>query len=323
MASHQPMDTSADPEQLLLAANWYEHMCIAAAKLSVAAGATPADARRVSGLRRVEIKRAMGPVRRQIVELDKAAVLAGDQIPRSLIVPERVLSECSTTVAADYLQISNYARYKRSTYLYLKAVNDLNLEFNKIASEFFDHKDQFRRLSDKYDVLGEKLNGLVMSNFGQARPPAQVVDQHVRSFSWVKRDRLEAELQSLVQQRDSLRSQIPKVGAQLASIMAAYQRHHARRAYLRSSAIREYSDYKSLFVPRATLYGMCKFNFDNTLTKRPDEVAKMLELADRWNKIQIDFAEERMNLKSSHRQDELRDHALFNLTHTSGSNSGP
>lgn len=307
------METAADPEQFLQTASWYERMCIAAAKLSVAAGATPAEAQRVSGLRRVEIKRAIGPVRRQTVELDKAAVLAGDQIPQSLIVPERVLSECSATVAADYLQISNYARYKRSTYLYLKAVNDLNLEFNKISSEFFDHKNQFRCLSDKYDVLGEKLNELVMSNFGQAHPSTQVVDEHVRKFSWVKQERLTKELQSLVQQRDSLRAQLPRVGAQLASIMAAYQRHHARRAYLRSSETRQYCDYKSLFVPRSTLYGMHKFDFHAALATRPDEVTKMLELADQWDQIQTTFAEERANSRSRYRQDETSDHALYRL----------
>lgn len=321
MASHQPMETAADPEQLLQAASWYERMCIAAAKLSVAAGATPAEAQRVSGLRRVEIKRTMAPVRRQTVELDKAAVLVGDDIPRSLIAPELVLSERSTTMAADYLQISNYARYKRLTCLYLKAINDLNLEFNRISSEFFGHKDQFQRLSEQYDILGERLSELVTSNFGQTHPSNQVMGEHVRYFSWVKRERLSAQLQSLVQQRDSLRAQLPKVGAQLANIMAAYQRHHARRAYLRSSAIREYSDYKSLFIPRATLYGMFKFDFDEGLTRRSDEVAKMLQLADQWNQIQIAFTAERMNLKSARHEDELRDHALYRLLHDAPPNS--
>lgn len=314
-SAHQPMDTSADPKQLLLAASWYEQMCIAAAKLSIAAGAPPVEAQRVSGLRRVEIKPGMGPVRRQTVELDKAAVLAGDEIPRHLIDPHLVLSERSATMAAAYLQISNYARYKRLTCLYFKTVNELNLEFNRISSEFFDHKDQFRQLSEQYDLLGERLSQLVTSNFGQPQPSIQVMSEHVRNFSWVKRDRLRTDVQSLVQQRDSLRSEIPRVGARLADIMAAYQRHHARRAFLRSSVVREYSDYKSLFVRRATLYSMKKFDFDETLTVRPDEVTKMRQLADQWNQIQTAFTEERTNLKYRHQQDEASDHALYRLVH--------
>jgi hypothetical protein len=318
------METAADSEQLVVVAEWYERMRIAAAKLSVAAGASSAEAQRVSGLRRVEIKRALGPVKRQTDKLDKAGVLAGDEIPRHLVTPEQVLSDEGIAIADDYLQISNYARYKRSLCLYRKTISDLNREFNRISSEYFTLKDKFEHFSADYDLLGERLNDTLKSSFGRPHPSTQLMHDHVRKFSWAKRDRIIEELQPIVRQRGSLRAQLSKTASQLASIMAAHQRHHARRAYLRSSAIREYSDYKSLFIPRATLYSMNRFDFDETLTTRPDEVAKMVQLAEQWNQIQIAFAAERKNIKARHHQDAANDHALYRLIQVHPTNSsGP
>lgn len=320
-SSHQPMETVADAEQLVIAAEWYEQMCIAAAKLSVVAGASAAEAQRASGLQRVEINRALGPVKRQTNRLDKAAVLAGEDIPRHLVAPEQVLSSQGTALAGDYLQISNYARYKRALFLYRKAINDLNQEFNKISAEYFALKDKFERFSNDYDVLGATLNELIKSSVGRRHPSMEFMHDHVRKFSWAKRDQIIQELEPLIRQRDCLRAQLSKAAGRLSNVMAVYQRHHARRAYLRSSVIREYSDYKSLFVPRATLYGMSKFDFDNTLTTRPDEVEKMLQLAEQWNQIQIAFAAERKNMKIRHRHDESNDHALYRVIQARATNS--
>lgn len=320
-SAHQPMETVADPEQLVIAAECYERMCIAAAKLSVVAGASAAEAQRVSGLHRVEIKRALGPVKRQTDNLDKAAVLAGDEIPRHLVAPEQVLSSQGTALAGDYLQISNYARYKRALFLYRKAINDLNQEFNKISAEYSALKDKFEQFSADYDILGATLNDITKSSFGRPRPSTQFMRDHVRKFSWAKRDQIIEELQPIIRQRDSLRAQLSKTAGRLTNVMAAYQRHHARRAYLRSSAIREYSDYKSLFVPRATLYSMNRFDFDDTLTTRPDEIAKMLQLAEQWDAIQVAFATERKNIKLRHQQDEANDYALYRLIQANPANS--
>lgn len=320
-SSHQPMETVADSEQLIIAAEWYERMCVAAAKLSVVAGASAAEAQRASGLQRVEIKRALGPVKRQTDKLDKAAVLAGDEIPRHLVAPEQVLSSQGTALADDYLQISNYARYKRALFLYRKAINDLNHEFNKISAEYFALKDKFEHFSSDYDILGATLNDLIKSSVGRRHPSMELMHDHVRKFSWAKRDQIIQELEPIIRQRDSLRAQLSRTAGRLAIVMAAYQRHHARRAYLRSSVIREYSDYKSLFVPRATLYSMNRFDFDDTLTTRPDEIAKMLQLAEQWNQIQVAFATERKNIKLRHQKDEANDYALYGLVQASRVNS--
>lgn len=103
--------------------------------------------------------------------------------------------------------------------------------------------------------------------------------------------------------------------------MANYQRHHAKRAYFRSEIIREYRDYESLFVPRATLYGMHKHDFDVPIKKRPEDVAKMLQLAEQWNQIQTAYAAEWKKIKTQHRRDESNDHALYRLIQTNPANS--
>lgn len=309
------MEVAADPEQLLIAAERYERMCIAAAKLAVAAGASPSEAQRVSGLQRVEIKRALGPVKRQTDKLDKTAVLAGQEIPRHLVTPARVLSSQDSALAADYLQVSNYARYQCALFLYLKEINDLNQEFNRISAEFFALKDKFKQLSVDYDLLAARLNDVIKSCFGNLHPPARFMHGHVQKFSWAKRDRIIEQLQLIVRQRDSLRAQLSKTGSQVVSVMAAYQRHHARRAYLRSSVIREYRDYKTLFVSRATLYDMNSFDFQGSLVTQPDEVAKMLQLAEQWSGIQSAFADERLDMQLRHQQDQSADRTLFELVH--------
>jgi hypothetical protein len=59
-----------------VAAHWYHAINAAAAKLAIASGAAPAHVRSVSGLRRVEIKRSAASVRRQVIALAQAGVLA-------------------------------------------------------------------------------------------------------------------------------------------------------------------------------------------------------------------------------------------------------
>ncbi|WP_396912402.1 hypothetical protein [Mycolicibacterium sp.] len=67
---------------------------------------------------------------------------------------------------------------------------------------------------------------------------------------------------------------------------------------------------------------MLKFDFDQTLTARPEEVMKMLQLTAQWDRIQIAFAEERTNLKPRHQHDETRDHALCRLINFQGAQPG-
>ncbi len=297
-------------------------MRIAAAKLSVAAGASPAEAQRVSGIRRVEIKRELDAVKRQTDKLDKAWTLAGEDIPRRLVSPDQVLSDQGAKIADDYLEISIYARRQKTLCLFRKAISDLNQEFNRISVDFLAKKDKFKRLSIDYDRLGEDLKDIILSSFGDRHHSSQLMQDHAHMFSWTKRNRLINELQSVVRQRDSLQTQLSEIASQLAGIVVRFQRHHARRAYLRSPVIREYSNYKSLFIPRATMYGMGKFDFDNTRVARPDEVAKMLQLAERWNQLQIAFAAERTDLKARNDLDETNDYSLINLFQMRRTNSG-
>lgn len=309
------METVADPEQLLITIGLYDRMCVAAAKLAVAAGASPADARHASGLQRVEIRQARGPVMRQTEELDKVAILVGDEIPRRLIAPERVLTAHGQTMAADYLQLSRYARDQKSLCLYRKAVNDLNQEFNRITAQFFTLGQEFKSLSNEYDVQGKKIDNVIASAFGHPRTASQLIGDRVRRFSWLKREKLSEQIYSIVRERDYLRMKLSIIADQLNTTMAAYQRHQARRAYLRSISFREFGDHKSLFVPRATLYTMKKFDFGDALVKDPEQIVKILQLANQWNQIRIAFADERKSMKLRHQRDGANDHTLYGLIH--------
>lgn len=315
-SAHQPMETADDPEQFLITAGLYERMCIAAAKLAVAAGASPADARRASGLQRVEIRCAMGPVRRQTVELAKVAVLAGDEIPRRFVTSDLVLSERSATMAGDYLRLSTYARDQKALCLYRHAINDLNQEFNKISSQFFTLREQFRHMSNEYDVQGDKLTEAIASAFGRSQS-TQSMGEHAKKFSWPKRLRFAEQLHSIVSERDRLRVHLSTLTAQLADAMDNYQRHQARRAYLRSLSFREYSDYKSLFVPRSTFYSMKRFDFGGALVKNPEQIAKVLRLSSQMNQIRAAFSDEQKNMKLRHQHDTANDHSLYRLVQAS------
>ena len=78
-----PMLVASPPPGL--AAEWHRALNVAAAKLAVAAGVSPAEVRRVSGLRRVEMRRSPGQIRRQMVALRKAASQTEDQICEALV----------------------------------------------------------------------------------------------------------------------------------------------------------------------------------------------------------------------------------------------
>jgi hypothetical protein len=310
--AHQ-IETAADPEQFVIAAELYERMSTAAAKLAVAVGVPPSEAQRSSGIQRVEIKRAASSVRRQTIELDRAAVLLGESIPRHLVHPDEVLSERGATLADDYLKIASHAQRRQRRELYLKAVDDHNRDFNKVSNDFSTAKEQFTLLMVEYDALHSKMNQIAVSTYGAAIPAAALLRDHGRRISWRKRDQIVRELRPIIKQRDSIRVRLSEVSRRLQKVMARYQRHQARRAYFRSSSIDEYGDYRSLFIPRATFYDMEKFDFNGALRRRPSEISKSLELSARWNQVRIEFASEREKLLASLGRDELSDHLQLTL----------
>jgi hypothetical protein len=276
------LDVTSSPEQLEIAAGWYERMKIASAKLAVAAGVNPAEAQRVSGLRRVEIQREFGPVARQTAELDKALVVTGEHVPPRLTDPAQLLSGNADSCGADYLQICNYARYKGAFCLYQKTVSDFNKEFNTLSKEFFLHKEQFECLVQEYDTLADRLREIISAAFGCADPSNSMTQGRAANFSWAKRERTLRMLQPIVERRDSLRTELAQASRRIKKIMDDHQRHHARRAFFRSKLNAQYRNYSMLFVPRATLYGMHKCNFDMPRGSSSEIATQMLQIAKKW-----------------------------------------
>lgn len=86
-----------------VAADWHRALNVAAAKLAVATGITPAEVRRVSGLRRVEIRRDRRQILRQITALAHAGVLTAEHIPDELISGDETAGRIETGTCADEL----------------------------------------------------------------------------------------------------------------------------------------------------------------------------------------------------------------------------
>src|SRR4051794_14462735 len=106
-----------------VAAGWHRALNVAAAKVAVAAGVSPAQVRRVSGLSRVEIKRDRKQIIRQLNALAHAAVLTADPISDELLdtpeTAEKILTGgCADEIGSLCLAVCARARHYERLHIY-------------------------------------------------------------------------------------------------------------------------------------------------------------------------------------------------------------
>lgn len=283
-----------------LAAEWHRALNVAAAKLAVAAGVAPAEVRRVSGLRRVEISRSPAQVRRQMAALKEAAKLTEDQLCGSLVdeveTVDRILSgKSADEIGMKYLQICRQARRYERLHWYFDHVEAFNREFVALTAEFERCRRKFRELGEQYDFAGERLCAAASLS---------------RDASWNARRAALSSIDRLVAERDSTRAALAFTSKQVATTMDKYRRHQARRAFFHSLKTEEFRDPRNVFVPGSTLQRMtaCRHEEVKALSHAIRENA--LRLMGEWNGICEQYAVERRQMLLQHNDDELRDHTM-------------
>lgn len=291
-----------------VAADWHRALNVAAAKLAVAAGVPPAEVRRVSGLRRVEIRRSPSQVLRHVTALAHAGVLTAEQIPNELVngaeTAERILSGLSVDeLGSQYLAICERARRCERQHRYFDHTEQFNREFNAIVDEFFRCKQKLKELDEEYELAGDRLGA--------------IAHQVVGSTSWHVRAKLTNQVDELVRRRDSLRAQFAATCKQTGAVMDQYRRHQAKRVYYHSRRVPEYRDEALVFIPSSSLRKMLVCPFEE-LGAGPAIRDRALRLMREWNGYCEEFAIEKRVLFQQHKADEHRDHSLRALIAQSG-----
>lgn len=286
-----------------LAAEWHHALNVAAAKLAVAAGVAPAEVRGVSGLRRVEMRRSPGQIRRQMAALKKAATLTEDHVSNVLVdeleTVERILSgKCAEEIGSKYLQLCQQARRHARLHEYFDQVEAFNRQFVVLTDEFERCRSKFRELGEQYDAVGERL-------YAAAPIPSNA--------PWHARRKLQAAIDQLVEERDSLRALLAFTCGQLATTMDHYRRHLAKRAYFHSRTVPEFRDPSKVFVPASSLHKMTMCPHEEKRTPSPKNQETALQLMRAWNVICEQFAMERRTMLLEHKADETRDHTLRSM----------
>jgi len=281
-----------------VAADWHRALNIAAAKLAVASGVAPAEVRRVSGLRRVEIRRSPSQVLRQVRALAHAAVLTAEDIPNGLIngpeTVEAILSGLSADeLGSQYLTICERACHLERQHLYFDHIEQFNREFVAIETEFFRCKTKLKELDEEYQLAGDRLSAIA-SRAASATP-------------WHARRKRLAEVEDLIRRRDALRALLSSICKQIAAVMDQYRRHQAKRVYYHSRRVPEYRDAALVFIPSSTLRKMLVCPFEE-LGAGPRTRDRNLRLMREWNSYCEEFAVEKRVMLQEHKEDERRDH---------------
>lgn len=279
-------------------------MNVAAAKLAVAAGVSPAQVRQISGLRRVEVRRSAGQVRRQMVALRKAASQTEDRICEALVdefeTVDRILSgQCAKEIGSKYLQICQQARRYERLHQYFDFVEAFNREYVALTDEFERCRSKLRQLDEQYDTVRERLHAVAAAVSFNA--------------PWHARRRLQASVDQLVEERDSLRALLAFTCKQLATTMDQYRRHQAKRWYFHSRNVPDFRDPSKVFISASSLHTMtmCPHEEKRPLSLKLRDDA--LRLMHEWNVICEQFTVERRTMLLEHRADELRDHTLRSM----------
>ncbi|PQP43861.1 hypothetical protein [Mycolicibacterium austroafricanum] len=287
-----------------LAAEWHRAMNVAAAKLAVAAGVSPAQVRQISGLRRVEIRRSADQIRRQIVALRKAAGQTEDQICETLIdeveTVDRILSgRCADQIGSEYLQICQEARRYERLHQYFDFVEAFNREYVALTDEFERCRSKLKQLNEQYDIVGERLHAVAATV----------------SFNspWHARRRMQASVDQLVEERHSLRALLAFTCKQLATTMDQYRRHQAKRWYFHSRTVSDFRDPSKVFISPSSLHTMTMCPHEEKRPLSPKLRDDALRLMHEWNVICEQFAGERRTMLLEHKADELRDHTLRSM----------
>lgn len=283
-----------------VAADWHCALKVAAAKLAVASGVPPAEVRRVSGLRRVEIRRSPSQILRQVTALAHAGVLTAEQIPTDLInraqTADRILAGLSAdALGSQYLAICERARHYERLHIYFDHTEGFTREHTAIQDEFFRCKKKIKELDEEYELVGYRLNAIANN----------VTD----CTSWPARRRRLEQVDEFVRRRDSLRAMFAATCKQTGAIMDQYRRHQAKRVYYHSRTVPEYRDEALVFIPSSTLRKMMVCPFEE-VRAGPAFRDKSLRLMREWNGYCEQFAIEKRSILEQHKQDEIRDHTL-------------
>ena len=283
-----------------VAAEWHRALNVAAAKLAVAVGVAPAEARRASGLRRIEIKRARGPIQRQVTALAHAAVLTAQEIPNELINGAETTARILEGVGTDelgprYLEICERARHNERLNIYRDHTDAFTRELDAITHEFARCKRKISDLDEEYDLIGEHL--------------ATVAKGITASTPWPTRRGRVRQIDELVRRRDSLRALFATTLKQTGAVMDRYRRHQAKRVYYHSRHVPQYRSEAMVFIPSTTLRRMLVCPFEE-VGVRSDIRDKALRLMREWNTTCEQFAIEKRRLLEQHKTDEIRDHRL-------------
>ena len=283
-----------------VATEWHRALNVAAAKLAVAAGIAPAEVRRVSGLRRVEIRRTPSQVLRQVTALAHAGVLTAEEIPNGLIngieTAEKILSGLAAEeIGLQYLAICERARHYERLHLYFDHTEQFSREFTAITDEFFRCKARIRELDEEYDLVGARLNAI----------GNQVSD----ITSWnIRRKRLD-QVDELVRRREALRALFAATCKQTGTVMDQYRRHQAKRVYYYSRRVPEFRDEALVFIPSSSLRKMLVCPFEEVEAGQAFR-DKALRLMREWNSYCEQFALEKRAILEQHKHDEHHDHSL-------------
>jgi hypothetical protein len=283
-----------------VAADWHRALNVAAAKLAVAAGIAPAEVRRVSGLRRVEIKRTSSQILRQVTALAHAGVLTAEQIPTDLIngaeTAQKILRLSANELGSQYLAICERARRYERMHVYFDHTEEFTREHTAIQDEFFRCKKKIRELDEEYELVGDRLKAIAN----------KVTD----STSWPTRRKQQEQVDELVRRRGSIRVLFAATCKQTGAVMDQYRRHQAKRVYYHSRRVPEYRDEALVFIPASTLRKMLVCPFEEVGAPSPAIRDNALRLMREWNGYCEQFAIERRSILEQHKRDEIRDDTL-------------
>jgi hypothetical protein len=282
-----------------VAADWHNALNVAAAKLAVAVGVPPAEVRRVSGLRRVEVKRTPRQVLRQVTALAHAGVLTAEQMPSDLVngtqTTERILSGHADELGPQYLAICERARHYERLHLHFDHTEKFTQEHTAIQDEFFRCKKKIKELDEEYELVGNRLDAI----------GNQISD----STSWNTRRKRLNHVDELVRRRGSLRAMLAATCKQTSTVMDQYRRHQAKRVYYYSRSVPEFRDEALLFIPSSSLRKMLVCPFEEVGAGQAFR-DKALRLMREWNSYCEQFAVEKRAMLEQHKQDEHHDHSL-------------